>query len=130
MRISDWSSDVCSSDLGPRGETSHGRWEFLQISEPSGYDVLDAFADDTGAVSSEMPATRMTFAFSATDAGSQLRSVTYFDSVEALEQLTAMGMVEGATMAMRQLDAELRAEARRGGQEWVRTCRSRVVQCH
>src|SRR3546814_17303220 len=54
-----------------------------------------------------MPATRMTFAFSATDAGSQLRSVTYFDSVEALEQLTAMGMVEGATMAMSQLDAVL-----------------------
>lgn len=92
---------------GPRGETSRARWEFLQISEPTGYEVLDAFADDTGAVSSEMPTTRMTFAFTATDTGSQLRSVTYFDSLEALEQLTAMGMVEGATMAMSQLDAVL-----------------------
>src|SRR3546814_18425527 len=36
MRISDWSSDVCSSDLGPKGQESagyHGYWvtDFTQV---------------------------------------------------------------------------------------------------
>ncbi|MGP3533488.1 SRPBCC family protein [Microbacterium sp. RD1] len=92
---------------GPRGETSRGRWEFLQIDDPAGYEVLDSFADESGEASADMPASRMTFAFTATDAGSQLTSITYFPSVEALEQLVGMGMVEGATMAMNQLDTVL-----------------------
>lgn len=36
-----------------------------------------------------------------------MTTTTYFASVEALEQVTAMGMVEGLTMAMSQLDAVL-----------------------
>lgn len=92
---------------GPRGESSAGRWEFLKIDAPAGYEVLDTFADENGEASADMPASRMTFAFTATDSGSRLTSVTHFPSNEALEQLVGMGMVEGATMAMNQLDAVL-----------------------
>jgi uncharacterized protein YndB with AHSA1/START domain len=92
---------------GPRGETSRGRWEFLTISEPNGYEVLDAFADDDGAASGAMPQSRMSFTFTETEEGARLVSTTHFPSVEALEQLVGMGMVEGSTMAMNQLDVVL-----------------------
>jgi uncharacterized protein YndB with AHSA1/START domain len=92
---------------GPRGETSAGRWEFLKIDASEGYEVLDTFADESGEPSPDMPASRMTFGFAATESGSRLTSVTYFPSADALEQLVGMGMVEGATMAMSQLDTVL-----------------------
>ena len=53
------------------------------------------------------PSMRMTFTFEQTDAGSRLTNVTYFPSHEALEQVVAMGAVEGSRMAMDQLDAVL-----------------------
>jgi uncharacterized protein YndB with AHSA1/START domain len=92
---------------GPRGESAAGRWEFLSVSEPTGYEVLDAFADDSGEVNPDLPATRMTFTFEDTAEGSRLVSTSYFPSAEALEQLSAMGMIEGTTMAMNQLDTVL-----------------------
>ncbi|MFJ6651694.1 SRPBCC domain-containing protein [Microbacterium sp. NPDC091313] len=103
---------------GPHGETSRGRWEFLAIDEPRRYEVLDAFADETGAPSPDMPASRMDFVIEPTGAGSRLTSTTHFPSAEALEQLVGMGMVEGATMAMNQLDVvlqDLRAYAQGKG---------------
>lgn len=92
---------------GPRGESARGRWEFVRIDDGNGFEVLDAFANDDGTPNAEMPATRMSFTIGSAPDGARLESVTYFPSVEALEQLTSMGMVEGATMAMNQLDAVL-----------------------
>lgn len=91
----------------PRGERSGGSWEFLNIVEPHGFDVIDAFADADGKPLEGMPTMRMTFAFEATDAGSRMINTSYFDSAEALEQVVAMGAIEGTTMAMAQLDAVL-----------------------
>ncbi|WP_194410163.1 SRPBCC family protein [Microbacterium cremeum] len=91
----------------PRGEKSGGSWEFLSIDEPRGFEVLDAFADESGTPIPDMPASRMVFSFESTDEGSRLRNVTHFTTADALEQVLAMGMVEGATMAMSQLDRVL-----------------------
>jgi len=91
----------------PRGEASRGGWEFLAIDAPSSFEVLDSFLGEDGAPMEGFPSMRMVFTFEATDAGSRLRNVTYFDSLEALEQTVAMGAVEGSRMAMDQLDAVL-----------------------
>lgn len=91
----------------PRGEKSGGSWEFLSIDAPRGFEVLDAFADENGNPIPDMPASRMVFSFESTDSGSRLRNVTHFTSAEALEQVVAMGAVQGATMAMNQLDRVL-----------------------
>ena len=92
---------------GPRGEASSGRWEFLSIDEPNGFEVLDSFADEEGNPLEGFPAMRMSFAFSSTDAGTRMESTTYFDSLEALEQVVEMGAIEGTRMAMAQIDAVL-----------------------
>lgn len=91
----------------PQGEKSSGSWEFLSINEPSGFEVLDSFVGDDGQPLEGFPAMRMTFAFESTPDGSRLTNTSHFDSAEALEQVVAMGAVEGSTMAMDQLDAVL-----------------------
>src|SRR3546814_13025601 len=51
MRISDWSSDVCSSDLLGYESAHHGegRWNGVAILSRVGLDdVVDGFADDDG----------------------------------------------------------------------------------
>ncbi|WP_404430307.1 SRPBCC domain-containing protein [Microbacterium lacus] len=91
----------------PQGETSAGRWEFLAIDAPHRFEVLDAFANDDGDVLEGMPTMRMTFAFDATDAGTRMTSVTYFATLDALEQIIEFGAIEGSTAAMNQLDRVL-----------------------
>jgi len=91
----------------PRGEASRGGWEFLRIDEPASFEVLDSFLGEDGRPMEGFPSMRMVFTFEETGTGSRLRNVTYFDSLEALEQTVAMGAVEGSRMAMDQLDAVL-----------------------
>ncbi len=92
---------------GPRGELASGTWEFLEIEEPHRFVVLDAFADEEGNINPDLPGMRMTFEFTPTAEGTRMVSTSVFSSLENLEQVIAMGAVEGTTMAMSQLDAVL-----------------------
>ena len=91
----------------PQGQRSGGAWEFLAIDEPRGFEVLDSFVGDDGQPLEGFPSMRMTFSFDETPEGTRMTNVSYFDSAEALEQVVAMGAVEGSTMAMNQLDLVL-----------------------
>ncbi|MCC2028617.1 SRPBCC family protein [Microbacterium tenebrionis] len=95
------------SMTGPRGEKSSGYWEFLSIDEPKGFEVLDGFADEEGNPNQDFPAMRMEFHFEPTADGTRMVTVSHFTSLEALEQIISMGAIEGATMAMAQIDAVL-----------------------
>ncbi|MEV4776842.1 SRPBCC family protein [Microbacterium sp. LWH12-1.2] len=92
---------------GPRGERSSASWEFLAIEAPSRFEVIDTFADEEGKPLADFPATRMTFDFEPTAEGTRMVSTSHFPSVEAIEQLVGMGMVEGLKMSMAQLDTVL-----------------------
>ncbi|MFJ2544775.1 SRPBCC domain-containing protein [Microbacterium sp. NPDC087589] len=92
---------------GPRGEKASGTWEFLRIDAPRSFEVLDAFADESGTPDADLPSMRMTFTFESTAEGARMVNTSYFDSLEALEQIVAMGAVEGTKLAMSQLDAVL-----------------------
>jgi uncharacterized protein YndB with AHSA1/START domain len=54
-----------------------------------------------------MPTMRMRFTFQPHDGGTRMVTVTTFPSVEALEQLLAMGMEAGMRAAMGQIDGVL-----------------------
>lgn len=92
---------------GPRGEKSSGSWEFLAIEAPHRFEVLDSFVNDDGTPMDGFPAMRMTFEFTPDGDSTRMSSVSFFDSIEALEQTVAIGAVEGTKMAMAQLDAVL-----------------------
>ncbi|MDF1487979.1 SRPBCC family protein [Tessaracoccus caeni] len=92
---------------GPDGDKAGGFWEFLAVEEGVCFEVRDGFADADGVANAEMPTMRMVMNFESTDTGSRLCTVTHFDSLEQLEQLVEMGMVEGTRLAMGQIDEVL-----------------------
>lgn len=92
---------------GPDGMRSHGWFRFLKVEPLRGFEVEDGFAHPDGRENTEMPSMRMVFTFEPTAAGARYTCVTYFPSVEAMEQLVQMGMMEGMQSAMSQIDAVL-----------------------
>jgi uncharacterized protein YndB with AHSA1/START domain len=92
---------------GPKGEASRGFWEFLSIDAPRAFEVTDGFLGEDGRQAAGMPTMRMRFTFEPRDGGTRMVTVTTFPSVEALEQLLAMGMEDGMKAAMAQIDGVL-----------------------
>ena len=96
---------------GPNGEKHGGYWEWIDVKEPTGdfasFEVRDGFAKEDCTPNTDMPTMRMVFQFEATDAGSRLITTTFFNSADQLAQLLEMGMEEGMTEAMGQIDAVL-----------------------
>ncbi|WP_084106483.1 SRPBCC family protein [Demequina sp. NBRC 110056] len=92
---------------GPDGEHSGGFWEFLAVDPGHSFEVRDGFATEDGEENTDMPSMRMTFLFEDHEGGSRLTTTTWFGSAEQLEQLLEMGMEEGMTSAMGQIDAVL-----------------------
>ena len=56
-----------------------------------------------------MPVSQNVFTFEAHDGGTRLVSVSTYESAEALQQVLDMGVVEGASGAMSQIDDLLAA---------------------
>jgi uncharacterized protein YndB with AHSA1/START domain len=92
---------------GPDGAQSSGWWRFLAIERPRRIEIEDGFSAPDGTPDTTMPSMRMTFSFEATATGARFIGVTRFASLESMEQLVKMGMVEGMRSAMGQLDAVL-----------------------
>jgi uncharacterized protein YndB with AHSA1/START domain len=74
-------------------------------------EVEDGFAHDDGTPNDAMPSMLMVFTFEPTATGSRFTSVTTFPSVQAMQQMVAMGMEEGLRSALGQLDGVLRTGA-------------------
>lgn len=92
---------------GPGGAQSNGWWRFLAIERPHLIEIEDGFSTPDGTPNTSMPSMRMTFTFEATATGSRFTGVTRFTSLESMEQLVKMGMIDGLRSAMGQLDAVL-----------------------
>jgi len=92
---------------GPEGDEHFGLWQWTAVNAPNSFEVIDSFADSEGNRNTELPDTRMTFDFESTESGSRLTSTSHFGSLEQLEQLVEMGMLEGTREAMTQIDTVL-----------------------
>ena len=92
---------------GPDGSSSAGYWQWTAVDPQRSFEVRDGFAGEDGEPKTEMPSMSMVFEFAETALGSRLTTTTSFDSLEQLEELKSMGMVEGTTAAMGQIDAVL-----------------------
>jgi len=89
---------------GPEGDEHYGRWDWTSVDAPRTFEVDDTFADENGEINTELPSTRMMFVFEETANGSRLTTTSHFDSLEQLEQLLEMGMLDGTKEAMTQID--------------------------
>lgn len=99
---------------GPNGERSGGYWAIDRVEAPRLIEVRDGFCAPDGSPDPSFPETRMRLSFESTAGGSRFVAVSTFASLEGMERMVAMGMVEGLTAALSQMDAvlaDLRAHA-------------------
>ena len=89
---------------GPDGQTSSGYWVFTAIDPGRRVEVIDGFAGADGDPNDDMPSMSMRMEFASTATGSRYTMTTTFPDLASMEQLAEMGMVEGATSSMAQMD--------------------------
>ena len=95
---------------GPDGEKPRGWWRLLVLDEPRLIEFEDGFSDDAGEPNPEMPVTHGRVELEQIAAGTRMTIRTRFATVEQMQQLVQMGMVEGISLALGQIDGIL-AEA-------------------
>lgn len=90
----------------PDGEQYHGWWRVVTVDAPGKLEVEDGFGQADGTIDEAMPVTNMLVTLMAReDQGTQVQITSRYASRAAMDQLVAMGMEEGLTAAMSQMDA-------------------------
>jgi uncharacterized protein YndB with AHSA1/START domain len=96
---------------GPDGDQPRGWWRVLEVDAPTHLAFEDGFADDRGDPNPDMPTMIIRVRLSEQSEGGTRMSVeTTFPSSAAMEQMLSMGMDEGMSLAMGQIDDILRTE--------------------
>ena len=95
---------------GPDGDKAHGWWRILVVDAPRHLEFEDGFADHTGEPNPEMPTVTMRVTLDEhRQGGTRMVIETTFPSTDAMERLVTMGMEEGMSLALGQIDDLLRA---------------------
>jgi uncharacterized protein YndB with AHSA1/START domain len=95
---------------GPEGEKAGGWWRIEAAQPPRRLEFTDGFAADDGTPDEKMPTMRMTVELTdRAGGGTTMRVATTFPSLQAIKQLVGMGMIEGMSAAIGQIDDLLAA---------------------
>ncbi|MEV6964993.1 SRPBCC domain-containing protein [Hamadaea sp. NPDC051192] len=90
---------------GPEGDKHSGYWLITTVDQPTGFGFDDGFADEDFKPLSDMPVSRNTYRFAAHDGGTRATYVSTYETAEGLQQVLDMGIVEGATLSINQIDS-------------------------
>ena len=94
----------------PEGDKSRAWMELVALDPPNRLELLEGFADESGARNDAMPTNTMVVNLTARDGGTLMAIETQFPSLQAMEQLVSMGMDEGMATALGQIDDILAAD--------------------
>ena len=98
---------------GPAGDQPRGYWDIDEVDPPRSLVFRDGFANDDGTPNTAFPQAVGHVTITEIGGGRTRMSIhSLFPSTEAMEQVLAMGMEEGLTQAVGQIDAIL-AESHR-----------------
>lgn len=93
---------------GPEGDQPRGYWDIVEADAPYSLVFRDGFANDDGTPNDALPVTTARVTIEDIGAGRTGMSIeSTFPSAQAMEQILAMGMEEGLTQAVGQIDAIL-----------------------
>jgi uncharacterized protein YndB with AHSA1/START domain len=93
---------------GPTGDQPRGFWDIVEAEPPHRLVFIDGFANEDGTPNDAFPRSEGRVTIEPIDAGRTRMSIeSRFPSTEAMEQMLAMGMQEGLTEAVGQIDAIL-----------------------
>jgi uncharacterized protein YndB with AHSA1/START domain len=97
---------------GPEGDQPRGYWDVLEADAPHRLVFRDGFANDDGTPNDALPRNEARVTIEDIGDGRTRMSIeSIFPSSEAMEQVLAMGMEEGLTQAVGQIDAILAEDA-------------------
>ncbi|SDE22358.1 SRPBCC family protein [Auraticoccus monumenti] len=88
----------------PEGQKLYGIWDVTEVDEPRTFSFTDGFADESFTVDPQMPVSENTYTFTEHDGGTRAVYTSRYASAEALQQVLDMGVEEGATTAINQID--------------------------
>ena len=89
----------------PEGEKYYGWWKVTAVDEPRSFAFEDGFAaDDSFTPLDDMPVSKNVYAFEAIDGGTRATFTSTYDSAAAMQKVLDMGVVEGASAALGQID--------------------------
>ncbi|WP_010147342.1 SRPBCC family protein [Serinicoccus profundi] len=95
---------------GPEGEKYAGLWDITGVDAGRSFTFEDRFADaETWSPAEGMPVSRNTYAFEEVDGGTRATFTSVYETAEGLQQVLDMGVEEGATESINQIDAFLAA---------------------
>lgn len=92
---------------GPDGDKARGWWRFEAIEPTHRIEFTDGFADQDGEPDDGMPTMAVRVSIGQDGASGSTTRMTIesrFDSIEDMEKLVEMGMEEGITLAIGQID--------------------------
>ena len=97
---------------GPGGDQPRGYWEVLEAKAPHQLVFRDGFANADGTPNTDLPTFTARVRMEEVGPGRTRMSIeSVFPSAEALERVLAMGLEEGLTQAVGQIDAILAEDA-------------------
>lgn len=89
----------------PEGERFYAYWEILDVDEPRSFSFEDGFAlDEAFTKNGEMPVCHSVFSLADHEGGVRATYVSTYATAEDLQKVLDMGVVEGASSAINQID--------------------------
>lgn len=94
----------------PEGQKYHGWWRIEEVEPPVRLRFEDGFADQEGKPTDEMPTTVATVTIAETDGATTMTIESKYGTREGMEKVLEMGVEQGMTEALGQIDALLAGE--------------------
>lgn len=94
---------------GPDGEKSRGWWRIYAMDEPHRLDFANGLAGDDGEPVPGVEPMSGSVTFEPHGAGTRMTAITHFVDAKQMEVMLGMGMQEGMTQAIGQMDGLLLA---------------------
>ncbi|WP_019811782.1 SRPBCC family protein [Saccharomonospora halophila] len=91
----------------PEGEKFAGYWKVTAVDEPHSFSFEDGFSDLDFTPNPELPVSTNVYTFTEQDGRTRATYVSTFESAEALQKVLDMGIIEGSTGAINQIDGFL-----------------------
>jgi uncharacterized protein YndB with AHSA1/START domain len=95
---------------GPEGDQPRGFWVIDEVQPPNRLTFRDGFANEDGSQNTDLPGNEVEVTIEDVGGRTRMSIASIFPSTEAMEQLLAMGMEQGLTQAVGQIDTILAEE--------------------
>jgi uncharacterized protein YndB with AHSA1/START domain len=92
---------------GPEGDQPRGFWDIVEVDPPRVLVFRDGFANEDGSPNTDLPANEVRVTIAEAGGRTRMSIASIFASTAAMEQVLAMGMEDGLTQAVGQIDAIL-----------------------